>query len=568
MLQQAAYARSAISLRHVDRDEAVSTASFWAALLLMLTTMAVYFPVLGLGFVQWDDDKHLLENARFKPPLLKNTLLYWNEKSFFGLYIPMTYSAWTLVAMAARQDSNALGQKLDPYVFHLVNLLLHVLVTLQVFRLLRRYVKGAWPACFGALLFAAHPVQVESVAWISGFRDLLCALFSLLALDGLLGIWPSPRQPDLAPTSRRLRYSVATVCFVLALLCKPTAVTLPALAAILAVGLERRRWRDVFCAIGPWMLLAIPFALLTKLAQPSSQADIAIPLWQRCLVAADALSFYLYKLLLPLRLCVDYGRTPSTVREQGWLWWTWLVPVAATVVAFTLRKRLPVVGIGLLLMLAALLPVLGFVPFHFQRFSTVADHYLYLVLLAPALVAAVFLERHPTRILQFIAVAVLLALSVRSFMQIGTWRDTGRLFEHTLAVNDRSYLAHSNLSGWILQTKQRPDIALEHSRKAVELSPTYSDGWLNLGVCYQFVGKSDLSIAAFYRCNELNPRSALAHHNLGLLYAARGDDNQALQQFRIAGTMNPEDDMAHRVLKEGIGFLRSGLTEAMPEQPH
>jgi hypothetical protein len=564
MFDQAVLPSPAFSFREKDRSEATSSAGFWAALILMLGTIVVYLPVLGLDFVEWDDNQHLLENKRVNPPLLKNTLLYWHEKSFFGMYIPVTYTAWTLIAIASRTPANAQGHILDPYVFHLVNMLAHVLVTLQVFRLLRRYVRGVWPACLGALLFAVHPVQAEPVAWVSGFRDVLCAFLSLLALDITLGIWAPSDQPGLAQSHPRWRYALATLCFILAMLSKPTAMTVPLMVIVLAAGMEKRPWREVLRVTGPWLLLTIPFLIMTKLAQPSSQTALAVPLWQRGLVATDALAFYLYKLFLPLHMAIDYGRTPAVAREHGWLWWTWIAPLAAAAAAVIHRKRHPVLGIATLLMVATLLPVLGLVPFHFQGLSTVADRYLYLALIGPALIVAVCLERRPNGILRLVTVMVLLALSVRTWIQLGTWRDTPSLFTHTLSVNDRSFLAHGNLAAWVLVVDKNPQLAMEHGLKAVELNPKFANGWLNLGGAYRQLGKNDLAIAALYRSIELDSNAAMPHHNLGIVYAMRGDENQAMQQFQVAAAINPDDKIAQRAIKEGLQFIREGMADGTP----
>src|SRR5215469_5436409 len=155
-------------------------------------------------------------------------------------------------------DAN--GIWLNPYLFHTANLLVHVLAALAAYALLRRLTRSAWAACAGALLFALHPVQVEPVAWVAGMKDLLCGMFSLVALWQYVAF--AQGDDKVTAKTRRWHYAAATVAFSLALLSKPAAMSLPVAAAAIDRWIVGRSWRQIAGAAGPWLVMAIPIAVV------------------------------------------------------------------------------------------------------------------------------------------------------------------------------------------------------------------------------------------------------------------------------------------------------------------
>ena len=284
-------------------------------LILIAATVAVFGQVGGHEFLSWDDNIHVTENPLLNPVRWGGVAELW-QQPYWGLYIPLSYTFFAGEMAAA-------GSPPDPAVFHLVNLALHVGCVLLVFAILRRLFGHDGAACCGALLFGLHPVQVESVAWISETRGVLCGVFSLVA------VWLYLRYADV-PGSRRSRiihYALATAAFVLALLCKPAAVAVPLLIGVLDAGLLRRPWRQVLMCVGPWLVVALGWTAFTSQLQPGGSLPHDLPIWARPLVAGDALAFYLYKLAAPLQCGPDYGRTPRWVMDRWWvLYLAWLLP--------------------------------------------------------------------------------------------------------------------------------------------------------------------------------------------------------------------------------------------------
>lgn len=428
------------------------------ALLVSALAFAGMARVCANDFVAWDDSFTLYGNARMNPPTAATLRFYWTRTEH-GLYIPATQTVWSALARIARTDRpDPMGVWLDPTVFHVASVMLHATAALVMFLLLRRLLgtqrscdvdadgaggsmRSDSAAAIGALVFALHPVQVESVAWAAGMKDVLYGLFSLVAL------WQYVVAVQSSSTAARrrvlLHFALATAAFVWAVLCKPTAMVVPALAVVIHVVVLRQSWRDAAKWTAAWWAITLAAMVVARLAQQVGE-EIAAPLWLRPLVAGDALAFYAGKILLPLKLCIDYGRSPSVAQSGGWIYLTWLVPVALAALLIW-RPRREFVAAALLTTICVA-PVLGLATFMFQAYSTVADHYLYLAMLGPALAVA-WLAAGDWKWTRPIALVALALLATKTFGQAGTWRDSESLFTHTLAVNANSFVSCNNLGG-------------------------------------------------------------------------------------------------------------------------
>jgi tetratricopeptide (TPR) repeat protein len=449
--------------------------------LIVVVVGLTFAPIVGHAFLTWDDNYTLSENPLIQHPSPANMMFYWRH-GFMDLYVPVTYTVWTGVAFI----SQAIGRgdragNLDPHVFHAASILVHAVNALLVFGLLHRLVANPWGAAAGALLFALHPVQVETVAWASGMKDLLCGMFSLIAIGQYLRAVQAPcaGEAGLTKGRRRLHYILGMAAMLLGMLSKPTAMITPLLALIIDLLLLRRPWRKILVSIAPYLVLAVPCLIWTKLLQPAGYSP-SVPLWQRPLIAGDALAFYLAKLLFPAHLAFDYGRAPSVVINQGWAYFTWLVPAVVAAALFIFRKRATGLIAAALLLAAGVAPVIGFSRFDFQAISTVADHYLYLALLGPALAAAWLLTKWgqkpfpiwqrgqkpfsaesvacafplssrrrlktpdpfsiaPFSVASWITAVALAVLAARSAAQARYWEDSRTFYSHTLEVTPGSW---------------------------------------------------------------------------------------------------------------------------------
>jgi hypothetical protein len=458
---------------------------------LFVTATAVFGPLCFSEFTWYDDPGTVHHNPSLNPPTLAKVGQYWTHlgsRAPLGLYIPLTYTAWAgVAALAYVEQPDASGIHLNPWMFHTANVLLHSTAAVVVFAILRRVLQHDWAALTGALLFALHPVQVEAVGWVSGMKDVLCGLL------GLIAVWQYVLFAAHGPAKHKLHYALGTVAFIGAMLSKPAAVVVPLVALAIDVLILRRRARAALASLAPWFILMIPCIIWTKAAQPGTDVP-AVPMWARPIIALDSLAFYLGKLVAPIGLTVDYGRTPVWVHTSNAWWFTWLVPASVTFLVWLLRKRHPELLAAGGIFVVGLLPVLGFLPFLFQHFSGVGDHYLYLSMLGVALAASVLVRRYPNRLTAVAASLVLVLLAVLTVRQSRVWHDDLALWSHNVKVNPQSSLAQ-----------------------------------LNLGSAYFRAGDLSRAESCYREAIRINPDDDAAHDNLAMVLIRTGRREEAMQ---------------------------------------
>jgi protein O-mannosyl-transferase len=515
---------------------------------LILLVAFCFAPLLFADFTSWDDYLTVARNWRMRPPTI-STIDYYFTHGAMDIYIPATYTVWTTVAAIANRHDAA--SSLNPAFFHAINIVIHALSVLTVYNLIRQLTSAKPIAAFlGAAVFAIHPVQVEAVAWVSGLKDVLCGFFCLTALSLYcrtapepppIGIVASmPRKVDRFGDLRRAGwYALATLFYVLAMLAKPTAMILPLMA--IAIDLFFLRRRDFG---SPrqflWVILATPCAVWTHNLQPAISVEWFHPM-QRALVAADAISFYLGKLIFPLHLCVDYGHTPS-VALAGTAHYTWIIPLILFVAVVSIPVCRRLLGPAILFVIP-LLPVLGLVPFDFQTYSTVADHYLYLSMLAIAFAVASISARRSVHIVFAFSLVAFLPLT---FLQTHYWLSSTTLFEHTLSVNPRSFAAYNSLAAADIERNDFP-AAEVHARAALAIAPQNVTAHVHLAAALAQTGSKQEAMKLLHEALAIDPTSSAANINLGGLLADLHDPG-AEAQLRRAITLSPDDPSPYQNL--------------------
>lgn len=536
-------------------------------LVIWLFLLGVFWQVGRFDFCCLDDPVNVLENRWLRPLSWAGVARFW-QKPFAGLYAPVAYTFLAAETWLAEGPPSQGLPSLDPRVFHWGNLCLHLLTTLVVYYLLRQWIAHEACAAIGAALFGLHPLQVESVAWVTESRGLLAGLFGSLALLGY-SYWLGPIE---ASKHRGMgAWLFASVCFLLAILSKPTAAAIPLMAAVIAVGWYRRPARLAAATLGPWMIVAVGIAAWTAQQQPAEAMAFVPPWWARPWIALDAISFYLTKLVLPYRMSVDYGRTPAAVMASGWNSLMWLLPVqVAVVIAFVDDRRSW--WTALALMVAGLGPVLGLVPFGFQNYSTVADRYMYLAMLGPALAVAHLAKKAWSPPVAGLALAALAACTFLSYQQVQHWTDSGAILAQALAVNPKSNLAELNIGvalfrekkldeaeakfravvardpggveaklhlGQVLQTEGKLAESATYYQEALVRQPRSARGQLNLGIALVQMGKSAEGLAHLEQAREIDPDSASVRAGLGFGLVASGRAAEGLEEFRQAVALEP-----------------------------
>ncbi len=540
--------------------------------LIFTLTLIAYFPALKGGFI-WDDAGHVT-----RPELRSFSGLarIWTEVGATQQYYPLLHTAFWFEHRL--WGDSALG-------YHLLNVFLHATAAGLFGLILRRLaVPGAWLA---ALLFALHPVGVESVAWISEQKNTLSAVFYLAAVLAYLRF-------DAGRTGRS--YALATGFFLMALLTKSVTATIPA-ALLVIFWWQRGRlsWRRDGQPLLPWFALSATAGWITAAVERThigaQGADFALTVVERCLVAGRAIWFYLGTLLWPADLVFIYPRWTIDASVA----WQYLLPLGVLALFALLigrrRQRGPLAA--LLLFVGTLFPALGFINVYPFIYSFVADHFQYLACLGLLALAASGLTRVFALLPRwggFTAVATLLTtLGGLTWAQSSTYRDVFILYETTIARNPACWMAHNNLAmaladagrlpeaiphletalklrpgfaeaesnlGDDLTRAGRPADAIPHLERALQLQPGYAEACNNLGAALMAVGRSAEGLSRFAEAVRLKPDYAVAHVNLGLALASTGRPAEAIPHFSTAVRLNP--DYAEAQLDWGIGLTLTG----------
>lgn len=487
-----------------------------AAALLVVITAVVYVPAMRSGFV-WDDDLHLINSVALK----KNGLYHvWLTTEAF-VYYPVTWSSYWL-------EHKLWG--LNPTGYHIVNLLIHTVCALLIWRiLLRLKIPGAWLA---ALIFAIHPVNVESAAWITQRKNLLSMFFFLITL--LLYLW-------FDDSGNRRLYWLAVASFLLAMLSKGAVVTLPLVLLMCAWWLHKTITRQdllrslPFFAVSAIMsVVEVWFQYVNAIGADVVRSDSFIA---RLAGAGMVVWFYLYKALLPIKLCFVYPRWQ--IDATNWL--SYLPDLALLVlfgVCWRYRRnwgRQALFGLGYFVVMVA--PATGFVHFYYLRYSFVADHYQYMAIIGiiALVVAAGYhlinkLSDRRKSIATVVAVLPVVVLGVLSWNQCHIYQDERTLWLDTLQKNPKAWMAQTNF-GLMLEAEGKLDEAISLYRQALQLAPDSAKSHNNLGVALQKQGKINEAIDHYRLSLQLKPNYAPAHYNLGDALDTQGKLDEAISHY-------------------------------------
>lgn len=373
--------------------------------------------------------------------------------------------------------------------------------------------------------------------------------------------WSTSRPLDGWPFI--LPYLGATAVFTAALLSKPSAATLPALLLCLdACGPRPPHLplRKSLQLLAPWFGLA----LLTLLGTASLQADRREPpvdAVRRLILTGEVLGFYAQAVVWPVRLCIDYGLKPSIMLARdnavACASAAWGIVACGLLWPVFPHQRIAVVS-----SIVPLAPVLGFVPFLFQDISTVADRYMYLAMLGPALALSAILSRWPTPWLRLATAAMLALAAGLSFMQTATWRDSITVNLHALRINGGTFTTLHNL-GMAILDDDRPADAADCFRRAIALDTARASAHLNLALARHRLKQVEEAEISYRNALLIEPRYAKAHNNLGILLAQQGRLAEARDLFEAALNDDPALDEARRNLEQVESLLR----RASPDPP-
>ncbi|MBI3620658.1 MAG: tetratricopeptide repeat protein [Nitrospirae bacterium] len=523
-------------------------------LLLIVLTLVAYWPVREQGFVRWDEQLYVTENPFLVEP--------------DGLW-----KAWTTTRETERQYAPLvlttfwIQHRLwgyQPAGYHAVNLWFHLSNGVLVLFLLAALGAGRWVAGAGALLFALHPIQVESVAWVAELKNLQMGFFYLAAFLLYLvhrsAVVPAAGQ---GPFVMRwagwgwAAYGGVLLLYACALLSKVAAVTLP-LSLFLADWLlvaprDRRWWRGSLARIAPMLVMGIaPSAIAIGLEQGPDPASIPV-MALRPFIASAAIWFYLGKLMAPFSLIPIYPRWDLSVM-RFWLLLAFVGLGGVFIVLWRWRRRMPPLALwGMGHFAVTLLPVLGLVPFGYLDHSFVANHFVYLACIGMFVAIAVTVERFvkgdPMRRWMAIGVLciVLAGFVVLIRAQLPVWRDPLSFWGYLAMHNPRSETVHNNLGNAYFRGN-RLEEAADHYRMALRINPDSGLAHMNLGLVFQQQGRVAAAIDEYLQSIRSQPSDWLSHYNLAQAYVDAGRQTDAIREADEAIALarrvgrNPEAD--------------------------
>jgi tetratricopeptide (TPR) repeat protein len=541
------------------------------ALALFLLVVIAYLPALFGGFI-WDDDFHVINCQPLRT--LGGLARIWFEPGATQQFYPLTWTSFWI-------DFHL--WKLNPFPYHLENVLLHSVNAILVWRILRRLkVPGGW---FGAALFALHPVCVESVAWVSERKNTLSGFFFLLCIRMAIEFWlPAPAMSANKPQEKvelseahfgRWKLYWLTLAFYLcAIWCKSVTAVLPGVILLL-VWWKRGWWRLKdwllvlpFLALGLWMASitgAIEHAYVLEAAN-ADEWKLSLP--EKFIIAGKAVWFYLGKLCWPHPLVFIYPRwilhpkeplayLPLAVGLAGCagLWWkrnSW--------------GRAPLFVAGYFI--AVLLPALGFINIYPFRYSFVADHFQYLASIGPlALAAAGFMllvARAKNAVVKPVAMGIILAgLGVLTWRQTGIYRNLEVLWRDTLAHDPGSWMAHDNLGLYLTENKRFTE-AEGNYRAAIRIRPNDHIAYYDLGLQSAIRGDLNDAVENFNKTLELCPTFAMAHYQIANVLVREGNLAPAINEYRVALKALPNLVVGHYNFANALA-QNGSLDEAIQE---
>ena len=501
----------ALSRSRVATPRAIA---FFSSMFLAATTWLVFGQTVRFPFVDFDDPLYVYENPHINRGLTARGLVW----AFTHVPAPDWYPLTTISHMV---DSQLYGLNAGGH--HFTNVLLHGVTVILLFLVLRAMTGMTWRSAFVAVLFAIHPLRVESVAWVIERKDVLSGLFFMLTIGAYLRY---ARRRSIA------RYVIVAILFACGLMSKPMLVVTPLVLLLLDYWPLREFSQQL--SIQRLILEKIPlFALsagscfATLTGQTGKVVDMEpLPLVWRISNALISYVVYIWQMIWPARLGVFYPHPENRLP----LWEVGAsiaLLIAISAAAFIMRKSRPYIIVGWLWYLIMLVPVIGVVQINLQAH---ADRYTYLPQIGLYLIAvwgtADLSVGWPRRreILTVAAALVMAALALTAWRQTTYWRDSESLWTHTIAVTSNNDFAHASFADLLLR-EGRINESIDHSKEALRIRPNNSDAHNNLALALINRGDVDGALTHFKKSLEIQPGNMNAQCNLAWILATSADSS-------------------------------------------
>ena len=535
--------------------------------LLILSVLIVYVQSFNFGFVNFDDDRYVQSNTHIDSFSAEN-VTFWFTEYFDGHYHPLT--------MASLSIDNVLGGG-EAKAFHIMNILLHTLSVLVLFFLMKRLFADIKIAFFVALIFAIHPIQVESVAWISERKNLLFGLFFLLSLVQYKRYLERPNNKNLW---------LSILLFVFSLLSKVTAISL--LFTLFALDYFTKqdfKSKRIWLIKLPYVVLSLVFIYIATQAQHSTwqESDLAYTFFDRILLASRAFVFYASQSMLPHGLSAYYPYPADLGIALSWVEYFLAIVVLGfmALLFYTLKKDNRTIAFGLLFFALNIAMLLKLVDIPHGNYN-MADRYAYIpsigvFILIVFMLFDKFKENKGQKATIILSIYALF-LTVYSYQRVGIWENSEKLwsdviesypdYSHAYNMRGLGKLTTQDFQGAMLDFEKvvqlKPDnlgallnLAQMHIRKgdfqasidyysqALSLSDTLSSAWMYRGIAFQQLKKGDDALRDLSKAIELNPKLELAFFNRAVLFYERKNYQESLNDLNALLKINPEINRAY-----------------------
>jgi len=539
-----------------ETNEANKTLKVAICIFLMVATFCIYSQVQDHEFINFDDDQYVTKNSIIQAGLTAESIIRVFTNVHFSLWIPITSLSYII-------DYEIYG--LNPKGYLLTNLFFHIANSLLLFLILFRMTGAIWQSAFVAAMFAFHPLNVESVAWIAERKNVLSTLFWLLTM------WAYIRYAEKSTVKR---YSLVFLLFTLGLMSKPMLVTLPFVLLLLDFWPLRRlkfeQERDgkkitekyrgkksetlrLLLEKIPLFLLTAGLSIVTFIAQKSAGAMIdkgSLAFSTRLNNAIVSYLDYLGKMIWPEKLAVLYPH-PENALPVWKVIFCGMALVGITIISIRLIRKAPYFAVGWFWYLGTLVPVIGIVQVGGQA---MADRYTYIPLIGIFIIVAwgvpelISKWRYKEKVLSVSAGILIPTLMVMTWTQVGHWKNSITIFKHAIRVTDKTYPtfapAHNNL-GVALVAEQKNEEAISHYKMAIKINPDNAKAHNNLGAALLTERKIEEAISHYKMAIKINPDFAKAYSNLGIALVAEGKIEEAISHYKMAIKINPDYANAH-----------------------
>ncbi|MBN3038480.1 MAG: tetratricopeptide repeat protein [Candidatus Omnitrophica bacterium] len=515
---------------------------YLSIVLIIALGIGVYANSLGGEFI-WDDivlvkESPSIESLSHIGHIFSNrTALDSGGKFYF--YRPLQMFTYAI--------DYSLWQE-DPRGYHLTNLILHILVAISIYWLVSILFKDSPLALFSALLFVAHPIHTEAVAYISGRADSLATLFMLLALIFYI------KYCDLK--NMRL-FMAAILCYLLAVFSRENSLIFPLIILLYHYAFEKKAQKKLLLSLfGLSLAYIILRAGFFSFSAPHTECPNT--LLQRLPGFFIALSRYIRLLFLPLDLHMEYGNDLFAWNDpRAWLGLAMLLFLA--IVAFRQRKRNMVIFLSIAWFFILLLPMSNLYPIN----AYMAEHWLYSPSIGFFLIVAFYLSsmykvERLRKFSIFALAAILLYSSFLTVKQNSYWKEPVSLYKRTLKYAPQSFLVYNNL-GIIYGSRSDFAQAVALFKKALAINPEDASAYNNLGKAYKAMHKNKEAIESYQKALAINPRFARVYYNLGNAYKDINKNNQAIDAYKEAIEADPYYAKAYYNL--GITYSELGEYE-------